>query len=657
MIRSPRLIVPALALLGGLQAHVPTAEAAPAACEVVGTVVDAEGKPVAGLDVRLEPGAKVPHTTTDADGRFRFARVTAPVEVVATLQEGGPRPRFVVVESASPFELRASVDPAAARCEVALGPSPAAPQAADLLALYQGLRRGFALFEQLGIARGPLLRVEANDPIASPNAAYWVGTSSFNPKDVQTPRIVLGTAATRRSDPGAPDDREYHELGHHALATAFGALPRTRDHVDGGGYHRNRSSADAWSEGFAVFFAALVAREIEQRPSARLHRVEGAWIDLELDYRPWDLGGTEAVAVASLLWDVVDGDQVELPATLEITEPKIFTNAGVPHLLVAQVHNPTNLAITDARVRVEASGFSGTAVVLPSVLAPAARGTLALPLPADVATAADAATTLSMRAFVAPATKDDDLVQVELPALWTAIVELRGERPDANGRLLDVLDLYTALRGRFAQDRDGDGLDDIDALFIAHGLFADLDGNREHDPSEALGLTSHPGRTLVIDGKEQTWPDLLPRYRLELPPMLRIHVKTEPADAALAVLVSGSAWGGYAVAPTADGWIRMVPPPAIPGASASLLAISPDHRPTVVWHQDAGPLLAELEHHAEPFWNIDARLPTLAEAQAQAAADAATAASPRWSRIAFLGGCIAALVGLVLIAIGWPRLR
>jgi hypothetical protein len=658
---APRLLLPALAFLGALQTSPPIAAATPSTCDVVGTVRDAEAEPVAGLDVRLELGPagkaepKPRHTTTDAEGRFRFAGVAEPADVVAALREGGEHPRFFLVEGEDPVELRASVDPAKG-CELTLGPDSPRPFAADLLALYQGLRRGFALFERLGLRSGPPLRVEVNDTVANPDAAYWVGTSSFNPRDVQPPRLILGTAATLRSDPGAPDDREYHELGHHALATAFGALPRARSHVEGGGYALDPSSAAAWTEGFAIFFAALVAREIEQRPDAGRHRVEGAWLDLELDYRPWDLRGTDAIAVASLLWDMVDADREDRPAALELGEPTILTNAGVPHLLVARVHNPSTTAIANAHVRVAGPGFSGTAPVAPAVLPPDAHGFIALPLPAAVAERSDAVAAVQLHALATPGAKDDDLVHVELPALWTAIVELRGVHPDANGHLFDVSDLYNALRGRLpAQDRDHDGVDDIDALFIAHGLHADLDGDREHDPGEALGLTSHPGRTLVVDGQPQTWPDLLPRHRLALPPVLRMQVKVEPADATLAVLVSGSAWGGYLVTPDADGFIRVLPPPAREGATVSLVAMAPEHRPIVLWHQDAATLAAELEQHRVPYLHAGARLPAASEAEAEA--EAAVAGSPRWPPLAFVGGCIAVLSGLLLMAIGWPRLR
>jgi hypothetical protein len=626
-----------------------TAAAKP--CEVVGTVRDAEGHPVVGMHVRLEARPKPRQTTTDTEGRFRFADVSARAEVVASLRDGGDNAWFSIFEGQDPVELRVEIDPATS-CAVALGPDSPRPRAADLLALYQGLRRGFALFERLGIRRGPTLRVEASDPIADPNAAYWVGAWSFNPGDAQPPRMVLGTAASLRTDPGAPDDREYHELGHHALATAFGALPRARDHVEGSTYHHDRTSTAAWTEGFAIAFAALVAREIEGRPDAGRHRVEGAWIDLELDYRPWDLRGTEELAVASLLWDLVDGDRDDRPAPLEVGSARIIGDAGVPHLLVARVHNPSTAPVERAQVRVEGPGLRVTTPVVPAVLAPGAEGFIALPLADGSVGAAD----LQLIALAVAGATDDDPLQLDPSLVWAAIAEFRSQHPESNGRLYGVDDLYHALRGRFGeQDRDGDGVDDIDALFLAHGLFADLDGDREHDPGEALGLTSHPGRALTVDGRPERWPDLVPRHRLALPPALRMQLELEPASAAIAVLVSGSAWGGYVATPDAEGSIRLIPPPAREGATVSVVAMAPGHRATVLWHGDALALLAELEGHERPFLRAQARLPS--GSGTEAAATAEPADTPRWPRLAFIGGGLAALLGLVLMAIGWPRLR
>lgn len=647
-----RLALPALALLALAWPHA----AAAAPCEVTGTVRDADGQPVVGVAVRLEQTpqpkrSQPPTATTDTEGNFRFSGRHSRGEVIASLHDTTSL-WFSILEGGGAVELRATLAPDTS-CQISIGPD-AHPRGADLLALYQGLRRGFLLFERLGIRRGTTLRVEASDPVASEGDAYWIGTWSFNASDVQPPRLVLGTAATLRTDSGAPDDREYHELGHHALATAFGALPRARDHLEGGGYHRDTTSTAAWTEGFAIFFAALVAREIEARPDAGRHRVEGAWLDLELDHRPWDLRGTEELAVASLLWDMVDGDRDDRPAPLEVDAPEILADAGVPHLFVARVKNPSATPVRHAYVRVQGAGFTAAAPVAPAVLASGSEGWVALPVPATVAEAGGAS--LKVTALATPGAKDDDAVEVEPKALWAAIAEFRSVQPEANGRLFDVADLYQALRGRFGeQDRDRDGLDDIDALFLAHGLFADLDGDREHDPAEALGSTAHPGRTLTVDGDPQTWPDLRKRRRLALPQVLRMSLEVEPADAHLAVLVSGSAFGGYLATPDADGSIRVLPPPAKDGATVSVLALAPGHRPTVLWHQDARTLLDELEQHDVAYLEVAAKLPT--GSGSEAAAGSSGGGATTWHRPTFVGGAVAALVGLLLMAIGWPRLR
>lgn len=621
-----------------------------AECEVTVTVVDPDDQPVVDLDVQLADGAAPRHAITDARGHARFPAVTGPTEVVAMLREGGPSPRFTILDNGTPVGLRAAVDPTI-DCAVTLGPDSDHPMAPDLLVLYQGLRRGFALMESLEIRPTDPLRVEVNDAVASPTEAYWVGTSSFHPQDVLPARLVLGTEATRRHDPGTPDNREYHELGHHALATAFGALPRARDDAPQDDYHHNPSSTHAFTEGFAIFYAAMVAQQIEGRPDAGRYRVEGAWLDLELDYRPWDLRGTESVAVASLLWDLVDGDREALDAGLRVVEPHVRTDAGVPHLLVGQVLNESDALVTEARVQVRGAGVTLAAPVGPRLLPAGGTGWFALPLPDPVAAANDPLSGLELHASPRPAAVDDDPVKVELSALWAAIVEFRSERPGSNGRLLDVTDLYRALRGRFGgQDADADGHEDIDQLFVAHGFYADLNGNRAHEPAEAIGLTSHPGRSIEVDDTLEVWPDLIPRHRLVLPPALHLQATVSPPDSILLVLVSGSSWGGYLAPLDAEGELRVIPPPAREGAYASVVAVGMDVEPTVVWHQDASELLAQLEAHRSPYLTIEAELTPGAEGSTRAG-------SPEWLRLAFGGGALVALVGLLLIAVGWPRSR
>ncbi|MCH9688299.1 MAG: carboxypeptidase-like regulatory domain-containing protein [Deltaproteobacteria bacterium] len=623
---------------------------AAAPCDIEGTIVDATGRPVAGIDVAVAEGAASRHTTTDQTGRFRFATVADSREVIVTLRDGlAADHRFSITAAGTPSQLRApvSVD---ATCTVSLGPDYPNHTDADLLALYQGLHEGFSLMAQLGIKPGPPLVVDSADPIANDDAAYWVGPSSFNPDDDQPMRIVLGRAAARRDDSGAPDNREHHELGHHALAMALGALPRSRDALEGG-YHRDPSSTAAWTEGFAIFFAAMVATEVQQRVDAGHYRVQGAWIDLELDYQPWDLRGRESVAVASLLWDMVDGPRTAVDSALVVQDLELLTDAGVPHLLVGRVHNPSAAPISEGRVHIDAGGFSGVAPVVPATVAPDAHGWFGLPVPATVAEASDPLAAIKATATLRPAAEDDDPVQVELSALWTAIIELRSEQPQSNGRLFDVADLYQALRGRFGKDADGDGRDDIDQLFAAHGLFADLDGDRTYDEGETLGLTSHPGRTITVDGTEQSWPDLIPRHRLTLPPALQVTSQTQPSEAMLAIVVPSSPWGGHATTADDQGRFWMVAPPAIADTSISVIAFAPNRRPTVVLHRDALTLLPELEQHEAGYLSASGTLPRAMTGVAGVAALAS------WPRVAFLGGTLAVLLGLVLMVIGRPRAR
>ena len=118
-------------------------------------------------------------------------------------------------------------------------------------------------------------------------------------------------------------------------------------------------------------------------------------------------------------------------------------------------------------------------------------------------------------------------------------------------------------------------------------------------------------------------------------------------------MVSGSGFGGYLATPDEDGQIRVLPPPARPGATLSVVAMAPDRRPAVLWHRDAEALLTELEQHERPFLTAEA---TLGEASTLAQ-PAQSAGSPRWPRLLFLGGAVASLLGLLLVAIGWPRMR
>ena len=66
------------------------------------------------------------------------------------------------------------------------------------------------------------------------------------------------------NDGSRPDNREWHEFGHHFMADAFGnripdnGITPSKNH-DG---YKNASTSDSWVEGFAEFFSLLVNVEI-----------------------------------------------------------------------------------------------------------------------------------------------------------------------------------------------------------------------------------------------------------------------------------------------------------------------------------------------------------------------------------------------------------
>ena len=140
------------------------------------------------------------------------------------------------------------------------------------------------------------------------------------------PHINIEPSQCSYMHPNSPDNREWHEFGHHVMADSSigGAnhLP-TLLGTNHGGYD-NPNSADAWIEGFAEFFSCVVADTIENDPHPELYnqgrgRTSGSSWSIERNYfvdhyphRPssppfTNRRGNEEQAVASILWDLYDG--------------------------------------------------------------------------------------------------------------------------------------------------------------------------------------------------------------------------------------------------------------------------------------------------------------------------------------------------------------
>ncbi len=95
----------------------------------------------------------------------------------------------------------------------------------------------------------------------------------------------------------------WHEFGHHFMADTYGDnMPASVGHKAHGGYCNNTSSNNSWVEGWAIFFAALVNKEVNHAADYWLI-TRSLKIDLESNLKPWH---NERLAVAGLLMDLID---------------------------------------------------------------------------------------------------------------------------------------------------------------------------------------------------------------------------------------------------------------------------------------------------------------------------------------------------------------
>lgn len=662
------------ALCLGLWVGAPMQSADASGCEVQGVVHDADGHAVVGIGVTLAQDGSVRRTTTDAAGRYRFVATSAgPMQVTLVLVDGAHEPPWFQLDyEKRTIEIQSDSFSGEGTCERNFdfaAPDDRYPESkfprhwwADAVTLYRGFADALSLSDDLGIELGATpLQIHTFYASASADTAFWVGTPSYAPDSVRAPFVGLGVNASTRADLGWPANREDHEIGHHVLAQAFGGVhPRARNDTNHGGYWVNPTSADAWAEGFASFYAVMVAKHVRKQARPHWLTIQGAVVDLELDYRPWDLGGLEEIAVAALLVDLEDGpeDYATDASTLglSILETTVSVHDGVSlvHGLVAADSGAARERIVDLELVDDTDAVVGRTrgIVIFDPEAPApSHGRFAALLPEGVVAQ-------TVRVASHPAV-DDDPVHVELKALWQVIASFESSKEESHGHLLDVDDLHTALVDAFGgHDVDNDGVDDIDQLFIAHGLFADGNANGVHDQGEAIGQTGHPGSELTVDGQSSPRPALAPRFRATLPAALRASITLESAtDATVVVLATAQGHTPVVYAPKLDlgGRFVLVPPPAPTDsetlASLTVLALAPGKQPAVVAQFEAGALLAELQTHSESYLNLTANLKEVVQVGDAAAADLRVA----WGM--FVGGLATFVLGLLMLTAGVIRRR
>ena len=92
------------------------------------------------------------------------------------------------------------------------------------------------------------------------SGAYWRGPNAAGGNAGIPPHIAIGghtpaggVSASDVNNGSRPDNREWHEFGHHFMADAFGnLLPVDGPRVNHDGY-KNTTTSDSWIEGFAEF--------------------------------------------------------------------------------------------------------------------------------------------------------------------------------------------------------------------------------------------------------------------------------------------------------------------------------------------------------------------------------------------------------------------
>lgn len=210
------------------------------------------------------------------------------------------------------------------------------------------------------------------------------------------------------------------------------------------------------------------------------------------------------------------------------------------------------------------------APVAPAHLAPGEEGSYVVPLP-------EGADRTEIRVSPGPLpVQDDDPIDVTLRQLLRAIKDYRSEHEHGNGYVFDISELYAALSAEFGgEDRDRDGVEDVEQVFRSHGFFADLDGSRSWRAGEAPGLTSHP----VFEG----FPAALPRPDLPAAPEATVTIDSGGVATHAVVYLTfappdTSRSYGYVTA-IVDGQIVLAPPPPGYDAELTILLLADGYTP------------------------------------------------------------------------------
>jgi|GEM_PF-6077299 len=182
----------------------------------------------------------------------------------------------------------------------------------DTALAYYYIQQAWQLISRSILGRVPALafdpplmvRTFSTDPVVLKQDAYG---------DMSKPDLGLSAARSRSADNLRPGTI-WHELGHVIMGVMVKhEFPRFWENPAWKDYHagfENPDTISSYIEGFATFFAALVNTHIgKAKPGVIDVNIYSRNLSLPEDM-PWtQRGEMEEFAVASLLWDLVDGDR------------------------------------------------------------------------------------------------------------------------------------------------------------------------------------------------------------------------------------------------------------------------------------------------------------------------------------------------------------
>jgi hypothetical protein len=445
------------------------------------------------------------------------------------------------------------------------------------------------------------------------DTAFFCGEKSNGKVCSELWYIGFGDATSLLSSKKWPDNREYHEFGHHFLADSFGnKAPGFAGNTNHAGYYRNPSSSDSWTEGWAEFFSTMVAKHIDEESMPELYLT---WYNMELDYRPWLAEGqAEELAIAGVLLDLEDGPEDyargRVPPDLTVDWYDTYTDPALGTMLVGEAVNRSKPEFGFGRYseqtmvaaefrRGGSVVYTGWAITMPWDLpGEGGRGFFAIIVPQDIEW--DSVDVTAFEGRPGDVGTDDDPVNLTVEEVWKTIVVYTSVHPESNGYLFDTADLYDAFSTEFGgRDTDRNGMDDIDQIFIAHGLFADRDGDRSFH-SETPGMTDHPARG--------AYAEFIPRRDAPPLPGTLMTVDTGSVDAQVVVqiVLPNSESYSYITTPDDDGKVHVNVPPDGQGGSVILGVVAPGYEPAIAGSIDVETFWADVDEQG------DAAAPTFA---------------------------------------------